>query len=411
LEKFYCQKCLAANRFGQELCERCGTRLMLVVEPAAVRFDPVEPPALHEEHLLERFSALEYRLTRLTERMEQTLDLLLRQARNSYFDHGLIETLIGVLGEEGVIESDKLDEVWRERCRREAAEQDESQRRDELRAEIIAGYQGAESNAFKIFVEEGMKQLSAGNVLRGVRSLERAAAMAANNAPLHAFLGEHFYRAGKMALARDYLERALCHVPEDDRVCLLLGLACGDEGEAERAKHLLRNVVERGAACFAAHYALGRLLAAEERWADALVEFKEALAARPSAETHYVVGCVYYRLNRNRTAARHLRKAVEMNEGYSAALYMLGLVFLRSGDETRADEAFHAARAAGQDESRYRTPRKGRLQPDEIPALPPLFSAARHARKRLVTSGDKRLAEAMREDALRVGAQSSEANG
>lgn len=384
---------------------------MLIVEPAAVRFDPVEPPALHEEHLLERVSALEYRLMRLTERMEQTLDLLLRQARNSYFDHGLIETLIGVLSEEGVIESDKLDEVWRERCRREAAEQDESQRRDELRAEIIGRYQGAESNAFKTFVEEGMKQLSAGNLMRGVRSLERAAAMAANNAPLHAFLGEHFYRAGKMALARDYLERALCHAPEDDRVCLLLGLACGDEGEAERAKHLLRNVVERGAACFAAHYALGRLLAAEERWADALVEFKEALAARPSAETHYVVGCVYYRLNRNRTAARHLRKAVEMNEGYSAALYMLGLVFLRSGDESRADEAFLAARAAGQDESRYRTPRKGRLQPDEIPALPPLFSAARHARKRLVTSGDKRLAEAMREDALRVGEQSSEANG
>lgn len=411
MEKFYCQKCLAANRFGQELCERCGTRLMLVVEPAAVRFDPVEPPALHEEHLLERVSALEYRLVRLTERLEQTLDLLLRQARNSYFDHGLIETLIGVLSEEGVIESDKLDEVWRERCRREAAEQDESQRRDELRTEIIARYQGSETHAFKTFVEEGLSQFSAGNVLRGVRTLERAAAMAANNAPLNAFLGEHFYRAGKMALARDYLERALCHAPEDDRVCLLLGLACGDEGEAERAKQLLRNLVERGAACFAAHYALGRLLAAEELWADALIEFKEALAARPSAETHYVVGCVYYRLNRNRTAARHLRKAVEMNEGYSAALYMLGLVYMRSGDESRADEAFHAARAAGQDESRYRTPRKGRLQPDEIPALPPLFNAARHARKRLVTSGDKRLAEAMREDALRIGEQSSEASG
>lgn len=411
MEKFYCQKCLAANSFGRELCERCGTRLMLVVEPAAVRFDPVEPPALHEEHLLERVSALEYRLMRLTERLEQTLDLLLRQARNSYFDHGLIETLIGVLNEEGVIESEKLNAEWRERCRREAEEQDEIQRRDELRAEIIGRYQGSEPTAFKNFVDEGMEQFSSGHVARGVRTLERAAALAPDNAPLNSFLGEHFFRAGKMALARDYLARALQIVPEDDRVCLLLGLACGDEGEAARAKELLRDVLKRGAACFAAHYALGRLLAAEERWADALVEFKEALAARPSPETHYVVGCVYYRLNRNRTAARHLRKAVEMNESYSAALYMLGLVFMRTGDESRADEAFRAARAAGQDESRYRTQRKGRLQPDEIPTLPPLFSAARHARKRLVTSGDKRLAEAMREDALRVGLQDSEANG
>lgn len=392
-----------------EHCERCGTRLMLVVEPAAVRYDPVEPPAFHEEHLLERVSAVEYRLLRLTERLEQTLDLMLRQARNAYFDHGLVETLIAILSDAGVIESAKLDAVWRERCRREAAEQDETQRRDELRAEIISRYHGKDGQYFKELIEDGMKKIAAGNAARGVQLLERAAALATDNAPLNSFLGEHFFRAGKTALARDYLERAWQSAPEDGRVCLLLGLACGDEGEAERAKQLLRNVVERGAASFAAHYALGRLLAAEERWADALVEFKAALAVRPSAETHYVVGCVYYRLNRNKTAARHLRKAVEMNESYSAALYMLGLVFLRTGDEARADEAFRAARAAGQDESRYRTARKVRLQPDEIPALPPLFSAARHARKRLVTSGDKRLAEAVREDALKLGLQNSEA--
>jgi tetratricopeptide (TPR) repeat protein len=384
---------------------------MLVVEPPAVRYDSSEPPALHEEHLLERVSALEYRVLRMAEQLEQGLDFLLRQARNSYFDHALVETLIAILGEGGVVQAAKVDAVWRERCRREAEAQDEMQRRNELRAEIIARYQGAEETAFKRYVEEGMSHLSAGKVLPGVRSLERAAALATDNAPLNSFLGEHFFRAGKMALARDYLERALKTVPEDERVCLLLGLACGDEGDVERAKHLLHNVVERGASSFAAHYALGRLLAAEEKWGDALAEFKQALAARPSPETHYVVGCAYYRLNRNRMAARHLRKAIEMNEGYSAALYMLGLVFLRSGNETRAEEAFRAARAAGQDESRYRTARKSRWLPDEVPSLPPLFSAARHARKRLVTSGDRRLAEAMREDALSVGLQSSEARG
>lgn len=388
---------------------RCGTRLMLVIEPAAVRYDPVEPPALHEEHLLERVSALEYRLLRTAEQLERCLDFLLRQARNSYFDHSLIETLISILSEGGVIEADRLDSIWRERCKREAEAQDEMQRRDETHAHIIARYQGAEGETFKSYIDEGMNSLAEGNPSRGIRALERAAALDRDNAPLNSFLGEHFFRAGKMALARDYLERAREVAPEDDRICLLLGLACGDEGEAERAKNLLRHVVERGAASFAAHYALGRLLAAEERWADALTEFKQALAAHPSPETHYVVGCVYYRLNRNRMAERHLRKAVELNEGYSAALYMLGLLYLRNGDETRADEAFRAARAAGQDESRYRTARKNRLPPDEVPALPPLFSAARHARKRLVTSGDKRLAEAMREDALRVGQQNSEA--
>lgn len=405
MEKFFCQNCLASNSFGQDLCVRCGTRLMLIVEPSAVRHDSAEPASLYEEHLLERVSALEYRLTRTTGQLERCLDFLMRQARNSYLDHALIETLIGTLSEGGFVEVDAIDAIWKEKCRRAAEEQDETQRRDELRAEIIAGYSGTEKSAFKTFVDEGMIELSDGNLAHGVRTLEQAAALAVNNAPLNSFLGEHFFRLGKMAWAREYLERALCASPKDDRISLLLGLACGDEGEAERAKQLLRDVVQRGGACFAAHYALGRLLAAEERWSDALVEFKQALEIRPSPETNYVVGCVYYRMNRDRMACRHFRKAVEMNEGYSAALHMLGLVYLRAGDESRADAAFCAARAAGQDESRYRSKPRTRMQNDEIPSLPPLFRAARNARKRLVTSGDKRLADAVVEDALRVSLQ------
>lgn len=407
MEKFYCQNCLAANPFGQELCERCGTRLMLVVEPAAVRHDPAEASALHEEHLLERVSALEYRLTRTAGQLEQCLDFLLRQARNSYMDHALIETLISTLGEHGSVEVDAIYAIWKERCERAAEEKDETQRRDELRTEIVASYKGKEKSEFKTLIDEGMTDLSGGNIARGVRALEQAAALEISNAPLNSFLGEHFFRSGKMAFAREYLERAMCVLPNDDRVCLLLGLACGDEGEAGRAKQLLRDVVRRGGACFSAHYALGRLLAAEERWVDALVEFKQALGARPSPETHYVVGCVYYRLNRDRMAARHLRKAVEMNNAYSAALHMLGLVYLRTGNESRANAAFDAARAAGQDESRYRSRPRSSMDPNEIPTLPPLFRAARHARKRLVTSGDKRLAEVVLEDALKVVEQRS----
>lgn len=378
---------------------------MLVVEPANVRFDSSELPGVHVEHLLERVSALEYRLTRTTEQLEQCLDFLLRQARNTYFDHALVETLIETLSENGLVDAEGVDNVWKERCRRATEEKDETERRDILRSEIIARYQGKKQTAFRTFVEKGMNDLSGGHVARGVRALEQAAALAVNNAPLNSFLGEHFFRTGKMGWARDYLERALVASPGDDRVCLLLGLAYGDEGEAERAKQLLQDLVRRGGSCFAAHYALGRLLVAEERWADALVEFKQALTARPSPETHYVVGCVYFRLNSNRMAARHLRKAVAMNGAYSAALHMLGLVFLRSGDESRADDAFRAARAAGQDESRYRSRPKSHLQPDDIPLLPPLFRAARQGRKRLVTSGDRRLAEAMLEDALSVGLQ------
>lgn len=403
METFYCQNCLAPNRLTDELCLQCGTRLMLVVEPASARFDYSDSQGFHDEHLLERISTLETRLTRSTEQLENCLHFLLRQARHAYFDRALIETLIETLSDKGLVEAEQIDEVWRERCRRAELEQDESQRRDTVRAEIIADYKGEMQNAFRTIVDSGMDDLSEGNVARGIRSLEEASASAKCNAPLNSFLGEHYFRMGKMAWARNYLERALLTSPNDDRVCLLLGLACGDEGQVDRARQLLCDVLGRGKSSFAAHYALGRLLVVEELWADALLEFKQALAVRPSPETHYVVGCVYFRLNRNRMAARHLRKAVAMNGAYSAALHMLGLVFLRSGDETRARDAFSAAREAGQDESRYRSRPRGGLQAGDIPSLPPLFRAARLARKRLVTSGDKRLAEAMVEDALKMG--------
>jgi tetratricopeptide (TPR) repeat protein len=403
---YYCQKCLAANPFGRELCVRCGTRLMLVVEPPTMRYEADPSNVSYEEHLLERVSALENRLARITDRIEQVLDLLLKQARNFYFDHVLIESLVSLLSETGTIEPDKLDDLWRERCEREAAEQEQDHRLEQLRAEIMSCYRGCGQAAVVAFgrhVDVGLELIGKGEDKRGIRELERAAALAPDNAPLLSFIGEHFFRSGKTTLARDYLARAFESAPDDFRICLLLGLACGDEGEAERAKQLLGNAARCGGASFAAHYGLGRLLAAEQRWAAALAEFKRALAARPSPEAHYVVGCVYYQLGRDRMAARHLRKAIEMDAEYAAAFYMLGLVFLRTGETERAREAFNSASAADASEPRYRTALKRLLDADDAPPLPPLLGgAARAVGRRLVTSGDRRLAEAVREDALRA---------
>src|SRR4051812_45378938 len=93
----YCVKCLAPNVLGQELCQRCGTRLMLVVEPRGARFDEATASGIGEEHLLERVSALENSLARLTEKMGQALELLLRQARNSQLDHLAVQSLMSAL--------------------------------------------------------------------------------------------------------------------------------------------------------------------------------------------------------------------------------------------------------------------------------------------------------------------------
>jgi hypothetical protein len=111
----YCQKCRAANPLGQEFCLRCGTRLMLVVQPPSVRVDiPSTTP--HEEHLLERMTMLENTLARLAERLEHALKLLLRHSETAYSNHALVKSLIEMLNECGVVDNNKLEAMWRVEC-------------------------------------------------------------------------------------------------------------------------------------------------------------------------------------------------------------------------------------------------------------------------------------------------------
>lgn len=374
---------------------------MLVVEPPTARFDASGFDTSNEDHLLERVSALENRLSRLTDKLEQSLTLVLKHARNTYFDHTLIQTLIGVLSEAGTIDAQAVQVLWRERCEREALEQEGTARYEQLREEITAAYKGLDVVAFGRHVDVGINFLGHDDVTRCLRSFERAAVLSPANAPLLTFLGQHYFEAGKTTLAKAYLEKAYVAAPENIGIRLLLGLACGDEGETERARELLSEATRRGQSSFAAHYGLGRLLVVEQKWQGALSEFKRALAARPSPEAHYVVGSVYYQMGRDRVAARHLNKAIELDGRYAEAYYLLGLIYLRAQDKALAEDSFTVAFAFDQSEPRYRPATVRRLaRTGEIPAVSPLFSPARRTGKSVITGGDRRLAQVVREDAL-----------
>src|SRR6185503_17717921 len=200
------------------------------------------------------------------------------------------------------------------------------------------------------------------------------------NAPLNLFIGEHFFRRGKTKLARAYLTKAHAALPEDLRISLLLGLTCADDGEVELAKDLLSNATAHGGSSFAGHYGLGWLFVAEKNWRRALGEFKRALTVRPSPEAHYVLGCVYFELNRDELAVRHLRKATKMDGGYAEAYYLLAQVYERTGRKELAQQALEKA---------------GRKSEN-------LSQAAKSGALGLITGADKRLAAALREDALRA---------
>jgi tetratricopeptide (TPR) repeat protein len=374
----YCQKCLAANPLGQEFCTRCGTRLMIVVEPSAARFEAGPTSLSTDEHLLERISAAETRVARLTERLECSLGLLLNHAQFMLLDRALVRALIGLLADEGIIERERLGRMWMERCEQDDIEHKESVQRDELRLRIIATAKMVNKQVFEKLVNEGFVLIEDKQIPQGITKLQRAAELAEENAPLNLFIGEHFFRRGKTKQARAYLTKAHAALPGDLRISLLLGLTCADDGEVALAKDLLSSATAHGASSFAGHYGLGWVFVAEKKWRRAVGEFKRALTVRPSAEAHYVLGCLYYELNRDALAVRHLRRATEMDGSYAEAFSLLAQAYERTGRKELARQALE--KAGRKNGSLFHAPKSGAL--------------------RLMTGADKRLAEALREDAL-----------
>jgi tetratricopeptide (TPR) repeat protein len=221
--------------------------------------------------------------------------------------------------------------------------------------------------------------------------------MAQDNAALFYFVGEHFFKTGKTHRAQNYLARAYELAPGDRRVSLLLGLTCADEGDVERAKQLLNSATRLGGSTFAAHYGLGRLFVAEAKWRKALQEFKLALASKVSPEAHYALGCLYYQINRDGLATRHLRKALELDADYGEAFYVLGLIADRADQKELAQEYFQMA--GGQSTSKA-SPARNKRPHVPVTAAAPLFRVSPANSRKLITGGDRRLAEVLRQDAL-----------
>jgi Flp pilus assembly protein TadD len=397
--KIYCQRCKTANQLGEDLCGRCGTRLMIMVEPTSARFEDTSVAGGMEEHLLERVTAIENNISRVIDKLEKMAELMLKQTRSAYFDHALLDTLITVLGESGIISRQRLEAIWRDRRGEPGTPDNPSTARAILCDSMIAAYDGDDREFFTQLLRDGFHEIDSGRVDAGVRKLERAAALAPDNTLLNKFLGEHLLRKGRTAPARDYLGRAYAADPENARLPLLLGLACGDEGEPGRARELLRTAVTRLGPTFAAFCALGRLSAAESDWKAALGDFTVAHAVRPCPETLYLLGLTNFNLGRNRVASNHLKRAVRLDKNYDEAFYLLGLAQLRLGERAEARSAFESARTLCPKEPRYRLSVKNLSRAAE-PEAPSLFEAKGRGRRRLVTGGDERLAAVLREDAF-----------
>jgi tetratricopeptide (TPR) repeat protein len=397
----FCQQCAHPNPYDRETCAKCGMRLMIITNTrTAAAYGGVESllrPTI-EEHLLERISALETELERAHDRLELMLDLLHRQATSGLYDHAMLDALVEHLSERGAVEGGKLETLWRDRVAEhyeEASEQEQFEKRIER---MLGNFNGDNFDLFARLLDTGADLFIEGNSKRGIRYFEKALLLDPGNKALAFFIGEHFFRVNKHVLSRAYLERAVDSEADNYLALLMLGVICGDDGDLDSAKWHLGRALKIKKNSFTAHYGLGRILVSEGKVHEALVHLKRALRLKPTPEMYYLVGRAYLEDGRTEVAVRHLRRCIEMDPKFDAALYHLGLIYLRQENLLLAQEHFRAAYEINPRESRYRTALRARKAGQLAPL--PVFGRTAVANRKVVTSGDVRLAELLRSDLL-----------
>jgi tetratricopeptide (TPR) repeat protein len=351
-----------------------------------------------EEHLLERISVLESSLQRAHEQMEVLLDLLHRQATSNLYDHAMLDALIQHLSERGGLEEDQLEQLWRKRVAEHYQESDQAEQMERRVEQILSEFKGENFDLFARLLDAGADLFLEGNNKRGIHYFEKALVLDPTNASLAFFIGEHFFRVNKLRLARNYLERALERQPNNYSAMLMLGVICGDDGELDVAKRYLERALKVKKNSFTAHYGLGRIFVSEGRMREAIAHLKRALTLKPTAEMHYLVGRAYLEDGRTEIAVRHLQRCIEIDPKFDPALYHLGLIYLSQDKFSLAQEHFRAAYEINPRESRYRTALRARKASRLAPL--PVFGRTAVTSRKVVTSGDVRLAELVRSDLL-----------
>lgn len=369
---------------------------MLIVTPPSVRNQVIWADALPPEHLLERISILEMRLLQVTERLSQVLDLMLRQSRTVQSEHLLVETLFEQLSASGIVEGDKLAEIWRSKKTVESDKEKSVVRYELLQEKTLDASTSSKIDVSTRLIKDGFQLIKNGDEKQGIRTLERAAAHEPKNVILLGFIGEFYFRQDKRDDAREFLQKAHRLDAANAKIGLPLGIILADEGDIAAAQKILEPLSK--ANNFVANFILGVLAATENNLNSTLAAFKSALDAKPCAETFYLVGSVYAEMKREKTAFKHLRKAVELDQNFADAWFTLGAIYLRLGDEANAKNAMNKSRDARDANAQAQAVLRNPQKYHEIADTTLFFSRLRQVKKNFLNHTSPRLAKLLRDE-------------
>lgn len=394
----YCQNCGANNQLGERSCRKCGTRLMLVVFPPSIRHDDGIVPSFYEDHLLERVTLLEIRLSQVVERLALALDLVLRQSKNTQSDHLLLETLIDSLNTLGAVEKESLTKKWQKKV--DLDDEISENKSDRLLRETTSQVQGTKKELFSHLIKESLRLLANGEEKQTIRNLEKALEISPENIPLLLYLAEICFQSDKYEVAKNYLEKLLEIDGENLKAKILLGLILADSAEIKKANVILQQLKNEKKFDFPANYLLGMLSAYKADWKNSLEYFKATIESFESPETHYLVGCVYFQLNKYKTALRHLQIAVENDTNFADAWFMLAVIYKLIGDETKSYQSIELAWSSKETGAECLKFMKRGSQIEVEMALP--FFRLKDLKKHLIMSSSIRFTKLIRGEVIKL---------
>lgn len=367
-------------------CWRCGTTLMLVVYPPAIQHEEMIIPTYYEDHLLERVSLLELRLSQMTEKLSLALELMLKQSNAIHSDQALVKSILEILESNGITEKNKSDKSSVVTKHELEVINSPSGKLDRKLDEIIAFHHTPNHELFIHLVKEGAKLFEKNEEKQAFQMFERAALLSPENIPLFLFTAEKLFRAEKFSEAQKFLEKAYKIESANPSVLLLLGAIYADAGETEKSRRLLSILASNSKFETTVNYIWGIVAAFENNWNEAIAAFKTALKTNASAELEYLIACCYSQFKSPENAQKFLISAAKKDSDFADAWFLLSVL---ETNKKKSDEAKTKALKAKDSGAQCVEFLKGKKNYASETVLP--FAHFKKENSRLLTKGSLRL--------------------
>jgi tetratricopeptide (TPR) repeat protein len=403
-----CQFCGSPNPDGNELCKRCGNKLLVLSGPPEETLEESEEQFFQaqeelEEHLLERITAIEDTVRQILRVLGSTAERLAQLEHNLTVAYSGVRTLGNLLETQGVVSRTEVLGEWERTVGRELLTRDLARRFRERSQRILslAEHSGEATPELRRRLNALELALVSPHSDLAQELLTDLAGMTPNNDELWSFIGEAAFETGDLESARIAFHRVLDLRGPHFETLVYLGTVASDLKLVPEAERYLTQARDMAPDSFLPHFSLGALAVLQEQHRAALKHLDIAIKIDHAPQALYLKGMCHLRLEQPGKAIEALRRAVENAPGFEEALYQLGIAYLRRGWSRLALDAFQQVLKLDPQRLQYQeTVRLLRLRPPTD--LPPKAA-------RLVTQAEKALEHDRTERALELFAAAAKA--